>query len=217
MQLLSDIKFPAMIIASPRTGSNLLTNYIKLKYDTVSFLEPNRQIDQRQIAYNKSYRPTVDDVLAYDKQSSNYVIKVHGKDFFHLELQYDSFDLSKYYLIRIRRRDFVSRILSYYTASLRGIWSYDINNMVYIDTPIDIDIEKIRKIIRYLVATNYLIDNFEYHMNIKFASDIYYEDLIILPSIMDGSGTHMVKTPKPTNYDEVKSIIQTELHLHLHK
>ena len=54
-------------------------------------------------------------------------------------------------------------------------------------------------------------------MNIKFASDIYYEDLIMLPSIMDGSGTHMVKTPKPTNYDEVKSIIQTELHLHLHK
>jgi hypothetical protein len=210
----SQLKFPIMIIAAPRTGSNLLTAYLKQHYNLTTFVEPNRKLDERQLAYKNVKVPSVNDILEFDKQSNKYLVKVHGKDFFHADLGYDQLDLKKYYLVRIRRQDLVGRIVSYYTALIRGIWNYNKNNMVYVDSAVIIDIEKIKKTIRYIVAMNYLTDNFEYHMNVKFDQDVVYEDFVTNPSI-DLSTGYMARTPKPINYDELRLIVQTELQSHL--
>ena len=103
------------------------------------------------------------------------------------------------FLIRIRRRNILDQLTSYYIANERNIWEYS-NDTQYDNTVKKIDMDRIKRIINRLYTYNQAIDNFPE----PFDVDIYYEDL----PIIDG---YSIKTPNPENYDEIRNSIYHQM------
>ena len=183
-------KTPILIISSPRTGSSVLGSYLQTLYDVPYFKEPD---------YTGGKEMT--DFYDYFSQSKNFILKIH---YIHLN-RYRS-DITNYlienaYKIRIRRKNIVEQIASFYIATERGLrWHFRNTDQLNLVDTLNIDIAKIKQNILYIKYANYKLKS----APINFDLDLYYEDL---PEMTD-AGYYIV--PKPSNYNELLSTI-TEL------
>jgi LPS sulfotransferase NodH len=183
-------KTPVLILSTPRTGSTVLGAYIKslCEKDICYFQEPDY-----------SGQLEIDKFKEYVNHSKNFILKCH---FIYLH-RYGT-DISQYlldnaYKIRIRRKDFVKQIASFYVAKTRNHrWHFqNAEQLNFVDT-IPINIMHIKQYITYLKYANYKLD----YAPVKFDLDLYYEDL---PAIND-VGYYIA--PKPDNYNELLATIQ---------
>ena len=209
MNLFNNIKFPAIILGSHRCGTTMLAQYISKIHNVKIFHEPEG------ISLHDP-RPSIDDIIEFDKTSSNYVIRCFAQDFFQSHLRYQKLDLSKYYLIRIRRKNVVDRITSLYVAYTRKNWYYSSktsSDEIYqtLFEPISVDIDRIKKFIRATVEWDHIHANIEYHLDIKLNADVYYEDI----DMNKLSSINSEIMPKPSNYQELREIVFLELEKHL--
>jgi LPS sulfotransferase NodH len=182
-------KTPILILSSPRTGSTVLGSHLRTLYDVPYFREPDQHGDEQMTDFRN-----------YFSQSKNFILKCH-----HIYLNRYGSDATKYlienaYKIRIRRKNIVEQIASYYVAIQRVKFGFTHKNELNLVDTVDIDIMKIKKHIFYINYANLVLNS----STINFDLDLYYEDL---PKIND-AGYYVV--PKPTNYNELLSII-TEL------
>ena len=187
-------RLPVVILSSKRTGSTFLADYIweLLKNECNNlhqFIEPSFDSNQMQ------------KLLEVIDNNENYVLKMHAYD---LITEYSPkvkniINTHNCFLIRIRRRNILDQLTSYYIANERNIWQYN-NNTQYDNTVKKIDMDRIKRIINRLYTYNQAIDNFPE----PFDVDIYYEDL----PIIDGK---MIKTPIPENYDEIRNSIYNQM------
>ena len=185
-------RLPVIILSSKRTGSTFLTYQVceslKNDYNNLhEFIEPG--ISQ------------IEKLLEVIDNKENFVLKVHAYDLITVyppKIK-NIIDTHNCFLIRIRRRNTIDQIASHYIASERNIWGYN-NDTLYDNTVKKIDINRIKRSIKFISTYNQIIDNFP----VTFDLDLYYEDL----PIIDGKS---IKTPNPENYDEIWKIISCML------
>ena len=182
-------RLPVIILSSKRTGSTFLTYLVceslKNDYNNLhEFIEPG--ISQ------------IEKLLEVIDNQENYVLKVHAYDLITVyppKIK-NIIDTHNCFLIRIRRRNTIDQIASHYIASERNIWGYN-KDTQYDNTVKKIDINRIKRSIRFISTYNQIIDNFP----VSFDLDLYYEDL----PIIDGKS---IKTPNPENYDKIWKMIK---------
>jgi hypothetical protein len=137
----------------------------------------------------------------------NYILKVHAHDLkFYPQYILDMINNNSCFLVRIRRKSFEDQIISHCIAVKKNIWGY--YNQTWHDEQLEngkkqisITTGDILTIIKYVKEWNKVLDNFP----AKFDLDLIYEDI-------DIKSTHLIKTPKPENYNflkkEIKKVLQ---------
>ena len=179
-------RFPVIIISSPRTGSNtLLTN----------ILDYFRQKDQNFFALNEPHHSNhgqdFQKFLRICNQPQPYVIKFHAYNYrFYKELD-PKIKANDCYLIRLKRQNVIEQIASSYIAAVRNKGYYTINDEI-VDETIVIDRKKIKLAINAILKHNQERDNFD----AKFDKEMILEDI-------EFNDSFMIKTPKPSNYQEL--------------
>ena len=105
------------------------------------------------------------------------------------------------FLIRIRRRNLVEQIVSFYIELYRRVWGY-YSTSVYdnINNSIPLENSRANSSITHIISYNTKLNNCKY----KFNLDLYYEDLKF-------TNDELIQTPKPPNYIEVYEFIKKKL------
>jgi len=182
-------KTPILILSTPRTGSTVLGKYIKSLYekDIPYFVEPDYTGQQE-----------INNFLNYIKHSKDFILKCHFVYLHRYGTEAFIYLLREAYKIRIRRKDFIKQVASWYIAHERNYkWHFNKEESTLVDT-VSINIAKIKQYIAFLKYANYKLD----HAAVSFDLDLYYEDL---PTIDDAS---YYIVPKPSNYNELLVTIQ---------
>ncbi len=189
--MISIKKFPILILSSPRTGSTVLGDYIKQTstIDIPYFLEPD---------YDGKFH--MDRFRKYFQSSKSFILKCH---LYNLNLYGNEIEeylrySPEVYRIRIRRKDIVDQIASFYIALQRNKkWHYRNKEDTMINDRILIDTKIISYSINFIKDSNRKLNE----TDIQFDQDIWYEDLGVLHNL------NFYKAPAPTNINEIRSII----------
>ena len=195
--MFDNIKFPLLIVSSPRTGSTILGDYLSQLYPKMKFFsEPNLLISE----YNK--------FLEYSENSKDFILKIHAKHIDNYNLNFNDF-----YIMRIRRRDIISQIASYYVAHMRdkyfGYNPDDIEYKNYKNSEVNYDVNILNFMIDYTFEFNEYLDNID--KSISIDKDFWYEDLDLDLNKTIYDDYRVFKTPYPKNYDFIKTIISEKL------
>jgi LPS sulfotransferase NodH len=180
-----NIRYPVVILSSPRSGSTALTNHIYSKLeDVILFQEPNL------------IHELFSEFLETVETTNKYVVKIHASQLKHYPKRisdYLSYSAEPY-RICTRRRNEIEQALSRYIAVSRGKWFYktaDISEDI-----IPIDHTSIKQTIHFLKVDNAALDS----IGATFDTTIWYEDF-------DFNDSDGVKTPKPKNYEELYTAV----------
>lgn len=185
-------KFPILILSTPRTGSSAFGSYIQDCHNNLTYFnEPDFFGQERMIRFENIIN-----------QTTNYILKTH---IFSINNYRNSNFLcysNDVYRIRIRRKDFLNQVVSFYIAKKRNEWLFrseaEINANKNDVIPIDMDYAKAS--IRFLKNANDLLEN----TDIRFDLDIFYEDLML-------DNTRYYPTPQPVNYEELTRFFKSLL------
>jgi len=186
LSLIPITKFPVLIISSPRCGSGALGHALQsLNPDAVYFNEPNFENAE-----------TMQKFLNYTKWHKNYILKILASSIpsFPKDLQKQFFD-GTFFTIKLQRANIIAQIASYYIARTRNKYHYFSNDInAYQANIIDIHIEGIKDSISRTQYDINLVDNLP-STDLNFI----YEDIADQFTWQ----VPVVKTPYPTNYNEV--------------
>jgi hypothetical protein len=196
-------KFPIIIISSPRTGSTPLAFEFKNRYNVKLF---NELFTRTVSAANQNIH--LDDQLNLlsfiENNNNNFILKFHVKELYKYPKDIlKMIENHQCTLIRIRRRDIVSQIASFYIETKRDIWGYykKYNKTKRIDEFINSEIPinfTLIECIGTIIDINDTLDK----LTFSFDNDIWYEDLIFKDETF-------ITTPKPKNYNLIKETIKT--------
>jgi LPS sulfotransferase NodH len=176
-----NIRYPVVILASPRSGSTALANHIHGKLeDVLLFQEPD------------SILPWFSNFLKTAKTTNQYVVKIQTNrlNLYPKEMLDYLIHSSEPYRVCIRRRNKIEQSLSRYIATTRNKWVYQTTGII--EDIILINSARIKKHIRLLETEIAILDS----IGAAYDATIWYEDFDF--SELDG-----VKTPKPKNYEEL--------------
>lgn len=184
-------KRPIVIVASTRSGSSAYASYIAYMYNLKPWLEPNL---------------TVEGWVAFERWlaagSADYVLKVISYQIPNNEI-YHSILASDCYKIKLTRSNKVEQIASHYIGHCTDIWNDHDKYARGIEYTVPVDLTLINSIINVVVANDRIFDN----LDIKFDETHTYEQLI---NTVNLDSTGFVKIISPTNYDEIKAVIEQE-------
>ena len=187
-------KFPIVIIGPPRSGSIVTCKQVGIDLGIRHFFDLTYRDDQTEL----------NDFLDFAKTNDQYVIKFH------------SFDIEKYptwltdkiynrtaYNVKLVRKNILLHATSFYIAGIRNRFHYDNINTEDYAGPIDINIFRIVRSIRHLRKIITELEN----LPVPFDAIIEYENC----KYNDNLST---KTPLPSNYNELLTIIDKLLKLY---
>jgi hypothetical protein len=191
--MLSSLKFPLLIISSPRTGSTALGNSLSrqtgVKFFPIRVMERTiecAEMESRQL-------------MNYIKNSTEYIVKVHSHQY-DLINQVIKLTPENMTLCRIRRRNLVDQIAGLYIANMRRTWTYFNQTQEYnrlSEINMNIDLEKLNYFSDVILHANEQLDTFDITRDLIFDYDLWYEDLTFEPVT--------IVTPYPTNYQDIKN------------
>ena len=175
-------RWPVLLYANYRTGSNLLGKQLARDNDAAWHNEPIRDTF-RLLEFLKSYYSA----------DNTYIVKCMPDQVGHIKETADLLT-SECFKIRLLRRDELAQIVSYYIALMRDQWvqtSKDIS-----DYAVPLDYQKLE------VAIDTIMKNNQDLLNSKtyFDYTLYYEDLNFDDNVL-------YKITPPTNIDILKSVI----------
>jgi LPS sulfotransferase NodH len=176
-----NIRYPVVILASPRSGSTALANHIHGKLeDVLLFQEPD------------SILPWFSNFLETAKTTNQYVVKIQTNrlNLYPKEMLDYLIHSSEPYRVCIRRRNKIEQSLSRYIATTRNKWVYQTTGIS--EDIIPINNARIKNHIQLLETEIAILDS----IGATYDTTIWYEDFDF--SELDG-----VKTPKPKNYEEL--------------
>jgi LPS sulfotransferase NodH len=168
---------PIVIISSPRTGSTALAMTLQNKLGGVLFNEPGNE----NIKLN--------DFLRYASLKKDFILKEHAENYLK---KYSNFDLNKCTVIRIKRKDLVSQVVSSYISNKRNKWFYTDKDAHYQDEEMIYDETFLKECFNHIKNQNKICENFKGKIDV----DLFYED--ILSELLDNQ-----KTILPKNYTEI--------------
>jgi hypothetical protein len=184
-----------LIISSPRVGSTAFGEWVALCNNKKFYNEPLTTPD------------LIEDFNESLNQGEDFVLKFHAHEFFYYQ---DLLNLKEFYTIRIRRKHIVKQIASDYIALTRQQWYYTNDSESESDNII-IDMEAIKNSIQNINSMNKELFEFDLQQNIKFDSDVYYEDM--KENLQDHVNIISDLTPLPKNYQTLIEIIAQNTYL----
>lgn len=175
-------RWPVLLYANYRTGSNLLGKHLAKFYNVAWHNEPVRST-QRLDEFLKSY---------YSQEK--YIVKVMPDQ---IELIKETQDLlnSNCFKIRLLRKNEFEQVVSYYIALINNKWVQ--TNAVVSDYAVPLDYDTLDKAIDIIKNNNRLLEN----SSINFDLTLYYEDLNFENDLL-------YKITPPTNIDILKKVIK---------
>jgi hypothetical protein len=186
------IKFPIIIIATPRTGSTAFANHLASKYPNLKlYLEPDNIPEE------------LSDFLNYAKNNNDFILKVLVGSLVRYPMWFKiKLYTGIHYSIKLKRRSLIEQVASHYIAKNRNIWVYHKKNFDKwqnkIQGPINIDESAIKKTIKSVKS--YI----DYINPLVCDNTFFYEDMVNL-------NCQEIKTPKPTNYIDLINKIEDML------
>ena len=181
-------KFPIIILATARTGSNVLANHLSLKYPKLRlWSEPDNNLE------------TLSDFIEFAKIKDEYIVKILVSSLHKYPIWFIRLKLCNRacHLIKLKRKSIIDQVASYYIASDRDIWHYtpEFNKWKDLMTPINID----KKIIEGVITT--------IKIDIQKIEPFLCDEIYFYEDIQDQLDAPHLKTPKPINYiDLLKNI-----------
>jgi hypothetical protein len=168
---------PVVIISSPRSGSTALATTLKNKLDCMLFVEPG--LDDLKL----------NQFLRYASMKNDYILKEHAEVFLK---KYPNFDLRNCTVIRIKRKNFISQVVSSYITGKRKKWFYTEEDHHYGNTLVPLDESFLQEVFSYIKKQNRIVDNFKGKVDIE----VNYEDI-------EHELTNCQRTIQPKNYVEL--------------
>lgn len=183
MDFYDQIKLPAIILGSPRSGTTVLS------YDIAD--------------YYSSKGVTMDgvDVLPQDEiitaidNNKKCVLKIHPSNLQGNDQLKDRLYSKKCYLIRLTRNDIIAQMTSNYIEFIRDRYCY-VYDYAEDHEPIRIDHDKIQQAVSVVLTENLKLSLLPFTYDLE----LVYEDL-------EFHYTELIKTPRPANYIEIKRLI----------
>ena len=186
-------KWPVIIFASPRTGSNAIGHHItNSNPGTLYYSEPAPDFQLEQfIAQSKNkhvIKVIVDHISDYPETLKDYIFSEQN------------------FKVKLRRNDVVEQIASYYIALTRNVWVYweeSRNNLSQFEKSITdfqtkdfimLDEKKINMCAIHILESNKMVDN------IATDLELCYEDVMQFNS-------KTKQTPRPINYQDLVNLI----------
>jgi LPS sulfotransferase NodH len=194
------IKFPIVIISSPRSGSTPLAFELKNKHNVELFNEPFSQHSSKSEPNDEEKTRLISLLKNND---SRFILKIHLDDLkFYPEEIIKLIETHNCHLIRIRRRDIVKQCVSLYIELQRNIWGYykDFINQKEIDSLTDTSLPINQSMIKHCVKRITKVNGELNSLSYVFDQDVWYEDLVFDETF--------IITPKPNNYDIIKEKIE---------
>jgi hypothetical protein len=178
----NNIRYPIVIVSTPRSGSTALTLHIIRKLITVPcFIEP----EQSEESLNA--------FLSHMEYHKNYVVKIHVDNFTKYPTQVAQYLMKSEepYRILMDRRGKIDQLVSFYIAKYRTIWKYNEGDTFKKDV-IPINIYVMKSIMDFYGKQFQLVN--EGYFN--FDTTLIYEDCMF-------ENTGMRTTPEPKNHQEI--------------
>jgi len=183
-------KFPIIVLASPRTGSNPFTHDLNVLYRKCkAFYEPE---------WSKEHWA---EFLEFSRNNNNYIVKLMASSIpLYPKYVIDKLVNRTAYVFRLKRRNIIDQIASHYVARMRDVWCYQPTNKdswtEFLTNPQDIviDLEQIDKSIKMVKYDVELVNRYQSDQT------LFYED-------MDSLSSPDIKTPRPTNYQDVLNAV----------
>jgi hypothetical protein len=128
----------------------------------------------------------------YARLNKNYAVKIHARHLFKFYqpcIIDELLNSTTVYRVKIKRKNIINQIASFYMAKLTNTWGYLDNNVLVND--VIIDISKIKSAIHIIKQFNKDLDE----VNTNFDLELFYEDLSPQPD------NCYKKTPRPSNYN----------------
>ncbi len=168
---------PVVIISSPRTGSTALSLTLHEKLGGVLFNEPG--LDSLKL----------NSFLRHAAMKKDFILKEHVST---LLKNYPNFDTTGCTVIRIKRKDFISQVVSSYISLRRKTWFYTENSQAYQEEIIAYDENSLKECFSYIKNQNYICDNYKGRVDIELC----YEDILT-------EFSNSQKTLLPKNYTDI--------------
>jgi len=179
-------RFPVIIFSSPRTGGTAFGHHLAKNNPGIKFFNEPNVLDNN-----------IEEFLTYADNNKDYIVKVIGRGLTQYPNSFINYAFSKHPLkIKIRRRNLLNQIASFYVAKKRDIWGYD--NSIFEKIELTIDKDLIEKSIYDIKADNLLVSKIDTDF------EIFYEDIPNFDS-------PTIITPYPINYDEIKQAIRERI------
>jgi hypothetical protein len=190
-------KMPVLVIGAPRTGTTVLSEWILKKNPeiTQSFFDPT--IPKFKDRYEK--------FISYANNNSNkdYLVKANGINYIEFPSWFREKIIAKeVFIIKNQRLNVEKQIASYFIAQSRKTWYYNKKNLdKFNDSVIAIDTELLDYSIKNVFGDNEIVK--------EIPADIS----VIYENIQDNitEDTYCIKTPLPSNYQEILNIIKTRI------
>lgn len=183
MDFYDQIKLPAIILGSPRSGTTVLSfdiaDYYRSKGVTMDGIDVLPQ----------------DEIITAIDNNKKCVLKIHPSNLQGNDQLIDRLYSKKCYLIRLSRNDIISQITSNYVELIRKRYCYVYDYEEYHE-PIRIDHDQIQQAVSIILTENLKLSLLPFTFDIE----LVYEDLVF-------HYTELIKTPRPANYDEIKQLI----------
>lgn len=180
-----NIRYPIVILSSPRSGSTALATHIHNKLeDVLLFQEPDTDPNEFS-RFAKAFDTT-----------NQYIVKIHANRIEQYPKHISDYLIhsTKPYKICIRRKNRIEQSLSLYIAYCRNMWFYQ--KELLIEDIIPINYANIKQHIEILEQCVNELNQ----IDITFDAAIWYEDF-------EFGELNVVKTPKPKNYEELYTAV----------
>lgn len=181
-------KYPIILIGPPRSGSSVICAQIGKDFNLPIFSDITYSSDKTEI----------ENCFSFIKDTDKFVMKFHAHDMHkYPEWLINKVRSGETYNIKVLRKDIVGQLASAYIAEIRNLYHYDnVDVDTYSDT-IEINLKKISNCIFRMTKFINELEN----LDVPFDRVLNYED----SQYDDGV---CVKTPLPTNYNEIVEFIQ---------
>lgn len=184
-------KRPIVIVASTRSGSSAYASYIGRMYNLKIWLEPNL---------------TVEGLAAFERwlsaENKDYVLKIIAHQLINDKVC-QAILKTDCYKIKLTRANKIDHVVSQYIAHSTCIWNSGDRYARGVAYTVDINMDLIKATIKDVINNTRVFDS----LDINFDETLTYEDLI---NTVDLDTTGVVKIISPTNYDEIKQVIEEE-------
>jgi hypothetical protein len=188
-------KRPIVIVASARSGSSAFASYVGRMHKIKIWSEPSFNIEGLE-SFKKWLKA----------ENTNYVLKIITYQLVDNEL-FQTILKTDCYKIKLTRSNKVEQIASHYIGHCTDIWNAPDKYARGTEYTVPVDLTLINSIINVVVTNDKLFDSFD----IKFDETLTYEELI---STINLDNTGVVKIIPPTNYNEIKRVIEEEYAKH---
>ena len=179
-----------VVLSSYRTGSTAFCDLIANNIGAINLLEFFHPANLSQ-GYNEIWQ----------LRSSKIVVKIQPDHLDHVGMYWNEL-FQNSTIIGLFRRNVLEQIASYYVCHMVDRWHETKDIVQNLDYTVAIDPDQISNAAKYILDMNLRLSKIENLMQHK----MYYEDI---ESTL--STSNFVRFQKPTNYDEVKKLVQRHL------